>query len=244
MRPINIVSPPLDANGNPKTVEDYKDFRRDLLDAYGQYCVYCNMRLTHDIHIDHIKPKIKFSHLKTTWENLLPACGPCNRAKSDEELNDCYAPHIHNTHLAFDAVLKQIQLPSGELAPVPQPSRHLTPEEKAKVEKIIEILNLSHRRTEKKQIERASDLRWQERKKAIAHARVWRGKWDNPREEFDLELFAISVADSGFFSIWYNAFLGVPEALAVIVEAFPGTCPVSFDKTNNYAPLRRNPPDL
>lgn len=47
-------------------------------------CVYCNTRLTKQSRTrDHVVPR---SHGGGARENLVPACGPCNRAKSDTPL--------------------------------------------------------------------------------------------------------------------------------------------------------------
>ena len=44
MRPIDKGAVPI-KNGTPKTVSDYKDWRRDLMDRIGNYCCFCNMVL-------------------------------------------------------------------------------------------------------------------------------------------------------------------------------------------------------
>jgi hypothetical protein len=48
------------------------------------HCAYCNMRLTpRTLTRDHVVPRSKGGG---TGENLVPACGPCNRAKADHSL--------------------------------------------------------------------------------------------------------------------------------------------------------------
>jgi 5-methylcytosine-specific restriction endonuclease McrA len=48
------------------------------------HCAYCNVRLTRDtLTRDHIVPRSKGG---TNGDNLVPACGPCNRAKADDSL--------------------------------------------------------------------------------------------------------------------------------------------------------------
>lgn len=65
-------------------------------------CVYCNAAYAVPTHgkgknnedvttyeIDHFKPKSKYPFLCTTFFNLVPSCGPCNRRKNDSEVKFC-----------------------------------------------------------------------------------------------------------------------------------------------------------
>jgi len=45
-------------------------------------CQYCNQRFsTHDLTFDHVIPRSRGG--RTTWDNVVAACGPCNLAKSN-----------------------------------------------------------------------------------------------------------------------------------------------------------------
>jgi 5-methylcytosine-specific restriction endonuclease McrA len=58
-------------------------YRRD-----NSKCQYCGDKLTSDLlTIDHVLPSSKGG--KSTWENCVLACGPCNRQKADRLLIDC-----------------------------------------------------------------------------------------------------------------------------------------------------------
>lgn len=51
-----------------------------LRDLYT--CQYCNKQLTRDtVTLDHVVPQCKGG--RTTWENIVTACGPCNSRKGD-----------------------------------------------------------------------------------------------------------------------------------------------------------------
>lgn len=65
-------------------------------------CVYCNSQYTVPTHgkgqnkndvttyeIDHYYPKSQYPYLCTTFFNLVPSCGPCNRRKNDKKVTFC-----------------------------------------------------------------------------------------------------------------------------------------------------------
>lgn len=52
----------------------------------GFHCAYCRKRFSHrSLTVDHVRPSSKGG--KTTWENTVAACKPCNHRKSDGILN-------------------------------------------------------------------------------------------------------------------------------------------------------------
>lgn len=56
--------------------------RRALLAMSAGECAYCGRCVGDpDLQVDHILPKEDFPLLAYAWENLLPACGTCNRRK-------------------------------------------------------------------------------------------------------------------------------------------------------------------
>lgn len=65
-------------------------------------CIYCNSQYTVPTHgkgqnnkdvttyeIDHYYPKSQYPYLCTTFFNLVPSCGPCNRRKNDKKVSFC-----------------------------------------------------------------------------------------------------------------------------------------------------------
>lgn len=65
--------------------------RRNLLARDGHACQYCgeapgNRELT----LDHILPRSRGG--QSTWENLVAACGPCNRRKGDRTPDEASMP--------------------------------------------------------------------------------------------------------------------------------------------------------
>lgn len=77
-------------------------------------CVYCNAQYSLPTHgkgnnnedvrtyeIDHYYPKSKYPFLCTTFFNLVPSCGPCNRRKNDSKVNFCLYTEIPNVPRLF-----------------------------------------------------------------------------------------------------------------------------------------------
>lgn len=54
--------------------------RRNVFFRDGHQCQYCGDRLpSKELTCDHVKPRSQGG--RTTWENVVAACGPCNRRK-------------------------------------------------------------------------------------------------------------------------------------------------------------------
>ncbi len=65
-----------------------KKYKEQLRKEFFYQCAYCGLRESEgggakNFHIDHYRPKTKFSELEKEYSNLIYACGPCNRYKSD-----------------------------------------------------------------------------------------------------------------------------------------------------------------
>lgn len=58
--------------------------RKNVMKRDNFKCMYCGS--TNELTIDHIVPKSKGG--KTTWENLVTACNPCNNKKDSKELHE------------------------------------------------------------------------------------------------------------------------------------------------------------
>jgi uncharacterized protein (TIGR02646 family) len=65
----------------------YKDneIKEALFRSSWDKCAYCECNPTEGgyIEIDHFKPKSRYPEYAFDWDNLLPSCGRCNKAKSD-----------------------------------------------------------------------------------------------------------------------------------------------------------------
>ncbi len=249
MRPIFRGPVPTDAAGTPKKVSDYKDWRADLIDRIGNYCSYCNMVLNDSPQVEHVTPKIpqagQIAGNLLDWDNMLLACGPCNRTKDN---NPCptsthLLPDFHNTHLAFDHVLFDVPRRPGQKACLLKPKTGLTATQSIKAQNTIKLCGLDAIKANP----RATDYRWKYRYQALVAAQLCRKSWDNIDKQFSnefLTLLTIAATGKGFFSIWYEAFHDVPQVLQSLIAAFPNTEPTCFDAVNGYSPIPRNATDL
>ncbi len=82
--------------------------KKALLQMSHSKCCYCECKLGEEskyIEIEHFFPKSKYPQKVLEWENLLPACGRCNRVKKDHD--PAAEPIIHpvnddpKKHLGF-----------------------------------------------------------------------------------------------------------------------------------------------
>jgi hypothetical protein len=245
MRPINKGPIPLE-NGVPKKVAEYGAWRQDLLDRLGYCCCYCNMPLTVSPQVEHVIPKVPKpgddQGVLLDWENLILACGPCNRAKSNNPSSPQthYLPESHNTHLAFDYQVYEHPLRDNEwmCLPVPANSSMVAA---AKAKETIKLCGLDQVREHDP---KAVDLRWHYRYLALKGAERFRAYWDKGPEDKAAfaELTMEAFRGLGFFSIWFNVFQDVPAIRHALIEAFPGTAANCFDQNAN--PIPRNGNDI
>lgn len=243
MRPLHRGAVPL-INGIPKVVTNYRNWRADLIERLGNYCRFCNMTLTDSPQVEHVIAQNIDPANALDWNNMLLACGACNRSKTNHPCPPTthYLPQFHNTHLAFAATA---------VSPHPQIADDFvvfvayrgTPANALKATNTIQLCKLDQDAT--RIADQATDMRWKYRWEAADSAKLWRTEWDawawqNPAPFTNLLLTA--AQGKGFWSIWFDAFADVPLVRQALVEHFPGTARHCFDATFN--PIPRNPADL
>lgn len=247
MRPVERGPVPVLANGQPKTVSDYKDWRADLLDRLGNYCCYCNMPLHDSPQVEHVAPKSLVASRKLDWDNMLLACGPCNSIKDDNPyaIASHFIPDAHNTHLAFAYVTRPHRKLQASIAGVVVPQANLTAGQLLKAQGTITLCGLDRVEQTPTQTRRASDLRWHYRFEAMLLATRYRSKWDTLPGTF-VPLFITCLRDivrpTGFFSVWFAAFHDVPVIKQMLIQVFPGTA-LCFTAPA-FTPVERIPGDL
>ncbi|AHJ12458.1 retron system putative HNH endonuclease [Sulfurospirillum multivorans] len=65
-----------------KTLYKTKEAQKNLKEIYHLKCAFCEKKLLDaDKHIEHYRSKNTYYWLAYSWDNLLLACGNCNRAK-------------------------------------------------------------------------------------------------------------------------------------------------------------------
>lgn len=239
MRPIERGPIP-NINGTDKIVSDYKDWRNDLLSRIGNYCCYCNMVLNDSPQVEHVTPKNPRPGQRAgdllAWDNMLLACGPCNRAKDNNSntVTTHYIPDYHNTHLAFDYIVIDHPTESKTKACIPIAKTNNVNSDKAKA--TILLCKLDSLKVNK----RATDLRWKYRFEAWHSANtIWRVAWDSwgtTTPANFVPLLIDAAKSKGFFSIWFEAFNDVPTIKRTLITAFKGTHEESFDSSFNPVP--------
>jgi hypothetical protein len=245
MRPID-KGPCPQVNGADKTVNSYKEWRSDLIDRIGYYCAYCNMALSHQLHVEHAVPKNPRPGQATgnllAWDNMLLACEKCNNAKSNKPSDETihYLPEYHNGLLAFQA--------TGSLAHsdalVIGPRTGLSPLQQTKALKTIEDFDWQSVDTRGAVV----DIRWRKRFDASREVQAARNLLDmakgSPSYDADTagRLVATMATSTGFFLLWFEEFLNEPYVLKWLIEPrlFPGVPRSCFDIVT-YEPIPRNP---
>lgn len=243
MRPIDKGTVPK-IDHEDKTVSDYKDWREDLLERIGNYCAYCNMLLNDSPQVEHVAPKSSHPQLQLNWNNMLLACGPCNRAKSNHAYDNetHYMPDYHNTQIAFEYIVVAHPKRKKLMACIPVP-RELDLVEFAKAQKTIDLFKLDSITSNP----RATDLRWKYRFEAFASSRLWRESWDNwgkNMQDVFIPLLIDAAKGKGFFSIWFDCFIDVSSIKKALIENFPGTRKSCFSEIDEFNPLPINEGDL
>jgi 5-methylcytosine-specific restriction endonuclease McrA len=62
---------------------EVKFTKRNLFQTYGYKCAYCSHKFrSEDLTYEHIIPRSQGGG--TSWENIVPACWPCNRKKANK----------------------------------------------------------------------------------------------------------------------------------------------------------------
>jgi len=74
------------AESKYKTKYNKDPIKRALDEMYGDFCCYCESRITVAgfRRIEHLKPRAKFPEECYSWDNLHYACEVCNSNKTDE----------------------------------------------------------------------------------------------------------------------------------------------------------------
>lgn len=225
MRPIFRGNRPIDSVGKSKSFKEYQDARGDLIDRLGEYCSYCEMRISASLAVEHCQPKSQHPELELEWDNFLLACTNCNstKGKKDVILEDYYWVHIDNTFRAF------IYLEGGRIRCNPG----LTNKEKIKAEETIKLVGLD--KISINDSERR-DRRQNNRREAWDIAkRSWERLQTNNTNEMRDQIVDTAKAQ-GFWSVWMTVFKDDSDMLNRFIKAFPGTCKNCFDVSGNTIP--------
>lgn len=250
MRPLDKGPWPVDINGQRITVNDYDHWRALLIERIGYYCAYCNMPLSHSLQVEHVVPKnpppgyVPGDPL--SWDNMLLACGPCNRAKWNTPINfdDYYFPDHNNTLIPFQHVVHPVnpdsaivvESPGLQAAQLSKASSSIRLFGLANIDKRPDIVDIRHIKRRDALI--AVDM---------AYTLYVGIKVDNPDlVQKTAELIAQMAKGWGFFGIWFRKFQDEPKVIKALIDPvnIKGTHQGSFDAVNGYGVVNRNPQNV
>lgn len=228
MRPVHRGECPRDDNGNPVNFyPEYALARGSLIERIGEYCSFCESRVSANLAVEHILPKRPAGHdgdipeRVGDWNNFLLACGNCNSHKGTKEFPDggCMFPDRDDTFSAISY---------GEGGSL-QPSASLSKRDRPQAENLILLAGLNARPQTKRDSMRAKDRRWQHRFGAWQEAKHWRGiiSMNADNEPLIQSVVKLALA-TGFWSIWMNAFKDIPKVREELLSRFPGTAQEYF----------------
>lgn len=158
MRPVN--------KGHKDTVYNpYNKAKRDLFEAIGPYCSYCERKIELGGAIEHVQPKSRVEEKECIWDNFLLGCVNCNSTKGDTDINDAtindYAwPDIDDTYhlIKYDPITC-----------LPSPADELSDNDRKRISKLIKLVGLDKPSPKVGTIKykEASDLRMRNARKSL-----------------------------------------------------------------------------
>ncbi len=216
---------PISKGKNNKKFNEYSQARGDLIDRLGQYCSYCEMKVTASLSVEHVQPKSHHPELRCEWDNFLLACTNCNSTKGDSKirLKDYLWPDRDNTFLAFVYMEGEINI-NGKL------EKH----QKGCAQNILDLVGLQKRPGSKDL--KASDRRWRNRREAWETASLSLKRLIVNDTEALREQIVVTAYLGGHWSIWMTVFKEDDDMLKRFLAKFPGTCKECFDEMGRPIP--------
>ena len=235
MRPVNKGSSPYES------IKQYSDACPSLITRLGEYCSYCEFRISHVPEVEHVISKSEGGD-KTAWNNLLLGCKYCNTRKlakiTPEDVDHYVWPDTDNTAIMFSYKNGYPSVNRSVLEDI-DPTGHL--EEKAY--RLFHLVNLGNIPKPKEK-----DRRFSKRNETFQIARYsleqsWALAKHCPlecyKEAMKNQIIETAKA-TGFFSVWMEVFSEEPEMLRALINAFPGTAVDCFDEDGHpLAALRQ-----
>ncbi|ATM98653.1 hypothetical protein CRN77_02440 [Proteus vulgaris] len=198
MRPISRPQ----YTGN--TVTQYKSYLSHLIDAYGNYCSYCECK--NKVDVEHVVPTSHNAALKLEWTNLILGCPRCNRDfknnKNESRIGYVW-PDEHNTY----HLLKYHM--DGRV----EPALNLTTPLKRQVQNTIELVCLDDSEQPQKPLCLG-------RRDVFKMANIIKKHYVNGYQTLDE---VMDCAKTNFWSIWYTVFYDIPEVKLSLETLLPNT---------------------
>jgi hypothetical protein len=195
----------------------YRDAMPYLVERIGAFCSYCEMEISNEPDVEHVRPKT-LGGAALLLENFLLGCKKCNKIKSNK--NPTRANHLwpdeDNTFFAYEYYNEVFIRPSTSIVGTAAEQLAKNTLELTGIDRVPKKL---HKPSKKDKMDR----RWQKRKEAWGKADRALANWNkNPTPEL-CDQIAQTAHSTGFYSIWIQKFVGEPAVLAAIKAEFPNT---------------------
>lgn len=228
MRPVNRGPCPQKDDGTDVAYTEYKNARKALIQRMGEYCSYCEARLSASLAVEHVRPKKPPGAEQVdlaralSWDNFLLACTNCNSTKGDTDvvIADYLWPDCDNTFSAF--IYSEGGIVSASQSAVT-----------VKAQNMITLVGLDKRPDRAD----ASDRRWLNRKEVWDIAVYSRENLANNDIIALREQIIYTAKGYGHWSIWMTVFAHDADMQARFFACLPGTSPECFD--DHFAPVVR-----
>ncbi|WP_175073858.1 retron system putative HNH endonuclease [Terribacillus sp. AE2B 122] len=222
MRPVDRGDVPKNYDDNVFKPKTYQEFREFLIKRLGSYCSYCERPISHNVAVEHIKPKDSNKSLEKEWSNLLLACTNCNSTKGKTKviLAAYIWPDLDNSALAFN------YSSSGRVNINPSISQV----NRYRALKTIKLLGLDKEPSYDPVMSGdTKDQRWRERRTVWEVAiRALERLRRNDTNDFREQIVDTALG-RGYFSIWMSVFVNDNDMLNKFVKAFVGTANDCYD---------------
>jgi uncharacterized protein (TIGR02646 family) len=198
-----------------RTYSDYKSAKPYLTANLGPYCSYCERPISDEsMHVEHIKPKNKYTQLETQWINFLVSCQRCNGKdnKSDKipKLNLTHFPTINNTFKSF------VYHDDGRVSV----NSALIGIEKNKANQLLKLVNLHLIKGDPNHKEK--DKRDELRRTSFILAKRYLNMWES-NEFTNIDIIIDLAKERGNWSIWMQVFSNHKNIQLELINAFNGT---------------------
>lgn len=215
---------PVDKGHKDKTYNPYTTAKRDLFNAIGPYCSYCERNIQLGGAVEHVQPKSKEIGKECCWDNFLLSCVNCNSTKGSRTIND------NNIYEYVwpdkDDTYHMIEYDSDSL--IPRPNDTISEDDKQRVQRLITLVGLNKTAPKEDSLDyaKACDTRVEGRIKASQTAKESKDIYSHLSDEGKgpfRKLLSIIIKAEGYWSVWMHTFEDVPEVREMLLDIIPGT---------------------
>ena len=217
---------PVEKGDAPRAFTKYQQALPHLAEHLGNYCSYCERRISNQLAVEHIQPKTHHEDLLLEWNNFLLACTNCNSTKGHQDITlaDYYWPDLDNTARAF----------SYQKVGSVEVDDALSDDEKERAQRTLALTGLDRFPGYLEPSPR--DRRWRQRQEVWDIAQRAQKRLGSTKSTTLQAQVVDTATGHGFWSVWMTVFADDVDMKRRFCEAFPGTAPDCFDAGFNPVP--------